>query len=75
MKCEDLSTIAPKGRPTASRTHGFRGDTFEKGRDPGIRTNMAFRPSDSVGVIVIANRGHVEFDAITDRLYQAASRW
>jgi CubicO group peptidase (beta-lactamase class C family) len=45
------------------------------GADPGVRTSMAFRPSDGVGVIVFANRGHVEFNAIVDELFKAASRW
>ncbi|HKP30739.1 MAG TPA: serine hydrolase domain-containing protein [Gemmatimonadales bacterium] len=44
------------------------------GADPGIRTGMAFRPSDGVGVIVFVNRGGVALERITDRLFAEAGR-
>jgi CubicO group peptidase (beta-lactamase class C family) len=42
------------------------------GADPGVRTQMSFRPSDGVGVIVFVNRGQVGLDPIVNRLFQVA---
>ena len=47
---------------------------FHNGSDPGIRTNMSFRPSDGVGAIVFINRSDVELNRFTDRLFQEAER-
>lgn len=44
------------------------------GADPGVRTGMAFRPSDGVGVVVFVNRGGVSLERITDRLFEEAAR-
>jgi len=40
------------------------------GGDPGINTDMRFRPSDGVGVIVFANTGGNRVSAIRERLFQ-----
>ena len=44
------------------------------GADPGVRTGMAFRPSDGVGVIVFVNRGGVTLERISDRLFEESAR-
>jgi len=44
------------------------------GADPGVRTNMWFRPSDGVGAIVFVNRSGVNLDRFIDRMLAAASR-
>lgn len=47
---------------------------FHNGSDPGIRTNMSFRPSDGVGAIVFINRSDIELNKFNDRLFQEAER-
>jgi CubicO group peptidase (beta-lactamase class C family) len=44
------------------------------GADPGVRTSMAFRPSDGIGVIVFVNRGGVSLERIADRLFEEGRR-
>jgi CubicO group peptidase (beta-lactamase class C family) len=44
------------------------------GADPGIRTNMSFRPSDGVGVIVFVNRVSLDLPKINDRLFEESAR-
>ena len=44
------------------------------GADPGVRTSIAFRPSDGVGVIVFVNRGGVNLERIADRLFEEGAR-
>jgi CubicO group peptidase (beta-lactamase class C family) len=44
------------------------------GADPGVRTGMAFRPADGVGVIVFVNRGGAALERFTDRLFEEANR-
>jgi CubicO group peptidase (beta-lactamase class C family) len=44
------------------------------GADPGIRTTMAFRPSDGVGAIVFVNRAGVNLSKINERLFREAGR-
>ena len=44
------------------------------GADPGVRTSMAFRPSDGAGVIVFVNRGGVALERISDRLFEESAR-
>jgi CubicO group peptidase (beta-lactamase class C family) len=45
------------------------------GADPGVRTNMWFRPEDGVGVIVFINRGNRDLARIVDRLFDEANRF
>jgi CubicO group peptidase (beta-lactamase class C family) len=47
---------------------------LHNGSDPGIRTKMAFRPSDGAGVIVFTNRSGVELHKFSDRLFKEADR-
>jgi CubicO group peptidase (beta-lactamase class C family) len=47
---------------------------FHNGSDPGIRTNMSFRPSDGVGAIVFINRTDVELTKFNDRLFEESVR-
>jgi CubicO group peptidase (beta-lactamase class C family) len=42
------------------------------GADPGVRTNMWFRPADGVGVIVFVNRGGSDLSPIANRLAEHA---
>jgi CubicO group peptidase (beta-lactamase class C family) len=44
------------------------------GADPGIRTNMSFRASDGVGVIVFVNRAGVDLAKINDCLFEESGR-
>ena len=44
------------------------------GADPGVRTGMAFRPSDGVGMVIFVNRGGVNLERIADRLFAEAAR-
>ncbi|MHB1329552.1 MAG: serine hydrolase, partial [Gemmatimonadales bacterium] len=44
------------------------------GADPGIRTQMAFRPSDGIGAIVFVNRGSVNVERIMDRLFEEGGK-
>jgi CubicO group peptidase (beta-lactamase class C family) len=48
---------------------------FHNGSDPGIRTNMSFRPSDGVGAIVFINRSDIELNKFNDRLFREADRF
>ena len=47
---------------------------LHNGSDPGIRTNMSFRPADGVGAIVFTNRSGIELNKFNDRLFQEADR-
>jgi len=44
------------------------------GADPGVRTSMAFRPSDGVGVIVFVNGDGATPERISDRLFEESAR-
>ena len=73
-----IAAASPEmGQGLAWRRTGTAGEIRwgHSGADPGVRTSMAFRPSDGVGVVVFANRGGVQFNAIMDRLFKAASGW
>jgi CubicO group peptidase (beta-lactamase class C family) len=48
---------------------------FHNGSDPGIRTNMSFRPSDGVGAIVFVNRTDIELTKFNDRLFDESARF
>ncbi len=48
---------------------------YHNGSDPGVRTNMAFRPTDGVGVIVFVNRSGIELNKFHERLFQEADRF
>ena len=48
---------------------------LHNGSDPGIRTNMAFRPADGVGAIVFVNRTDVELTNFNDRLFVESARF
>ena len=48
---------------------------YHNGSDPGIRTNMSFRPSDGVGAIVFVNRSDIELTKINDLLFEESSRF
>lgn len=58
-------TQAQEGRP-----HWQHG-----GSDPGVRTNLSFRPLDGVGVIIFINRSDVELTNINKRLFQESARF
>jgi CubicO group peptidase (beta-lactamase class C family) len=58
-----------------SLAHDGQPHWFHNGSDPGIRTNMSFRPADGVGAIVFVNRTDVELTKFTDRLFEASARF
>jgi CubicO group peptidase (beta-lactamase class C family) len=55
--------------------HDGRPHWFHNGSDPGIRTNMSFRPSDGVGAIVFINRSDVELGKLNERLFEESARF
>jgi CubicO group peptidase (beta-lactamase class C family) len=55
--------------------HGGQRHWFHNGSDPGIRTNMSFRPSDGVGAIVFINRSDVELVKLNERLFAESARF
>jgi CubicO group peptidase (beta-lactamase class C family) len=44
------------------------------GSDPGIETNMSFRPADGIGTILFANRADMDLSAIDRRLFAKAAQ-
>ncbi|HEX3451201.1 MAG TPA: serine hydrolase, partial [Isosphaeraceae bacterium] len=58
-----------------SLAHDGQPHWFHNGSDPGIRTNMSFRPADGVEAIVFVNRTDVELTKFADRLFEASARF
>jgi CubicO group peptidase (beta-lactamase class C family) len=55
--------------------HGGQPHWYHNGSDPGIRTNMSFRPSDGVGAIVFVNRTDIDLTKFNDRLFEESARF
>jgi CubicO group peptidase (beta-lactamase class C family) len=75
MLTRQNATPVHQGLCWATMPHLGQQHWFHNGSDPGIRTNMSFRPSDGVGAIVFINRTDAELTKFNDWLFQEAARF
>ena len=74
MLTPQAATSPQQGLCWATELRDGRRHWGHNGGDPGIRTTMSFRPSDSVGAIVFVNRAGVDLSKINERLFQESTR-
>lgn len=74
MLTPQAATSPDQGLCWATERRGGHRHWGHNGSDPGIETNMSFRPADGIGTILFANRAHADLSAIDRRLFAKAAR-